>query len=75
VKTFDAVFSNDRWAAVVSYNLTQFEAAVSTVIVQLSHVKALTNKTGTLGEFGQVDEALLTLRNSLASIKISAEVY
>jgi hypothetical protein len=69
VKTGDAVFSNDRWAAVVSYNLTQFEAAVSTVVVQLSHVKALTNKTGPLGEFGQVDEALLSLRTRLASIQ------
>jgi len=30
LKEYEVVFSNDRWSVVVSYDLDQFEAAIST---------------------------------------------
>jgi len=41
LKEYEAVFSNDRWSVVVSYELDQFEAAISTVTITLREVKEL----------------------------------
>jgi len=65
----EAVFPSDRWSVVVSYDLHQFEAAISTVTITLRLVKVLFKNSTSIGEFTQVQEQLRSLSDRIGSVK------
>jgi hypothetical protein len=69
LKKYEAVFSNDRWSVFVSYDLDQFEAAISTVTITLREVKELSKNSTSIGEFTQLEEALRSLSDRMGSVK------
>ena len=69
LKEYEAVFSNDCWSVVVSYDLEQFEAAISTVTITLRLVKELSKYSTSIGEFTQVQEELPSLSDRMGRVK------
>jgi len=69
LKEYEAVLPNDRWSVVVSYDLDQFEAAISTVTITLRLMKELSKNSTSIGEFTQVQEELRSLSDRMGSVK------
>jgi hypothetical protein len=69
VKEQDVVLTNDYWRLIVHYDLAEYEEAITTLHEDLTRVKGLARRTTPIGELRQVDQALSSFEEKLATLK------
>jgi hypothetical protein len=69
IRETDAIFSDDRWMAVVNYNLTPYEAVVSALRENLLATEKLVDQSTFIGELHRVESMLHSLEEKLDNIK------
>jgi hypothetical protein len=65
----DVVLSDDRWLALLSFNLTQHASVLTELEKNLHAVREAATQSTSIGETRQVEEALHALQEKLANIQ------
>jgi hypothetical protein len=65
----DVVVSDDRWLALLSFNLTQHASVLTELEANLHTARAATEQSTSIGEMRQIEEALRALTEKLAHIQ------
>jgi hypothetical protein len=65
----DVVLSDDRWLALISFNLTQHASVLTELERNLHAVREAAAQSTSIGETRQVKEALRALQEKLANIQ------
>jgi hypothetical protein len=65
----DAVFTDDRWNAIVKFDLTQHDDAMATLEENLHTEKTMAEQTTSIGELRQVEIVVHSIAEKLASIR------
>jgi len=65
----DIILSNDRWRIIVNFDLTAFEDVITTLHEGLTRVKEKARRATPVEELRQVDLALSSFEDKLASLR------
>ena len=68
LKEGSAIFSDDRWNAIINFDLTQFSSLLSRLEKDLEITRESTAQSNSIGELKQVEEALQSARDKLDRI-------
>jgi hypothetical protein len=69
IRESDAVFSEDCWTAIVNFDLSPYDSAVSTLTYHLHEIRNIEETTASSGELSNLEGVLQNIEGKLNNIK------